>query len=472
MQLQTVSVIIPTFKGAQFLGEAIQSVLNQSYPHFELIVVNDLSPDRTDQVVDQFDDSRIKYIVHEENLGAVAARRTGVWASSGEIIAFLDQDDWFHQDKLVTHVNYLQQHSEIGVTYNARFEYEQEFKVVRKIWQPPDSVTLAELVLGFPFSPSDTVLRRKLALRDDIWDQSYVNRYGEMIFNGAEIIFGGRLALTGVKFANVGKALNFRRYHPRRVFSDILKRCETEIFCQSMILDDPRCPDDIRSMRDTAYMNTYLYWSYYAFSQNETALGQSLLRKAVGLKPALVKGQPCELVKFMMYDSASDSSIEMEEHLVMIFDQLPPEFSSLSTQFGWAKSQGYLIKGTQAIIWDRPELGRKSFAKAVEEAAKINDSFIQNLTRQLLNHQMTFGDEATENIIKNLVPYLEQVDDRAGRRLMGSYFVNQAFRGYQNRKYAQVRRQVIQAITNDPKYLFNRGVLSILVRSTANLHSS
>jgi hypothetical protein len=243
-------------------------------------------------------------------------------------------------------------------------------------------------------------------------------------------------------------------------------RCKNEQYCQDMILDDPRCPDEIRALRDTAYANIYIYWSYYAFSQCDTELGQSLLREAVRLKPELIEGKPCEWVIFIVYDSASDGSVEMEAHIEKIFDQLPPEFAALSAQYEWAVSHGYLIKGTQAIIWDRPEEGRYYIDKAVDSGARVDEAFIQSLTRQLLNHQKTFGDQATKEIVNKLVPNLERVDKHAGRRFKGNYLVNQAFQGYHEGKYDQVYSQVIRAITTEPKYLLNRGVLAILFRSS------
>lgn len=57
------------------------------------------------------------------------------------------------------------------------------------------------------------------------------------IFNGAEIIFGGRLALTGHQMADVGQTLNYRRYHPRRLFSDLAARCQAERDRQELILN-------------------------------------------------------------------------------------------------------------------------------------------------------------------------------------------------------------------------------------------
>lgn len=95
-----VTVIIPTYKRAHLVGRAIQSVLQQIYEDFELSVVDDASPDDTEEVVASFNDPRIRYIRHKHNEGAPAARNTGVGISRGEYIAFLDDDDTWHSEKL------------------------------------------------------------------------------------------------------------------------------------------------------------------------------------------------------------------------------------------------------------------------------------------------------------------------------------------------------------------------------------
>ena len=74
MAAPLVSVIVPAYNNAEFLGATIQSVLDQSYPHFELIVVNDASPDNVGEVVQQFRDPRMRTIVHAQNKGLSAAR--------------------------------------------------------------------------------------------------------------------------------------------------------------------------------------------------------------------------------------------------------------------------------------------------------------------------------------------------------------------------------------------------------------
>lgn len=112
-----VSVIIPNYNHAHFLGEAIQSVLGQSYHDFEIIVVDDGSTDNTREVVAKFG-SQVRYI-WQENQGLSAARNTGIRAARGEIIGLLDADDLYEPDFLSTLVPLLYNDPEADAVYCA-----------------------------------------------------------------------------------------------------------------------------------------------------------------------------------------------------------------------------------------------------------------------------------------------------------------------------------------------------------------
>lgn len=88
-----VSVIMPAYNRAHVIGRAIISVLEQAYTNFELIIVDDGSKDNTEEVVKSFGDPRIRFTKHEQNRGVCAARNTGIRASRGEYITFIDSDD-------------------------------------------------------------------------------------------------------------------------------------------------------------------------------------------------------------------------------------------------------------------------------------------------------------------------------------------------------------------------------------------
>ncbi len=114
--LPHVSVIIPTFNRAAFLEAAIDSVLTQSYPHFELIVVDDGSNDETPEIVSAYG-LKLRYIQKEKNEGPAAARNVGIAAAQHELLAFLDSDDWFHKDKLKLQVAQMGKYPEILISH-------------------------------------------------------------------------------------------------------------------------------------------------------------------------------------------------------------------------------------------------------------------------------------------------------------------------------------------------------------------
>jgi len=107
MTTPQVSVIIPTCNRPGLLPTAIQSVLRQSFSDFELVVVDDASEDSIDSVVMAVQDNRVRVIRHDRRRGAAAARNTGIRNTNGEFVAFLDDDDEWHPDKLTRQVSVL-----------------------------------------------------------------------------------------------------------------------------------------------------------------------------------------------------------------------------------------------------------------------------------------------------------------------------------------------------------------------------
>ena len=104
---EPVSVIIPTYNRAEFLKKAIDSVLAQTYPHYELLVVDDGSEDNTAELVSSYG-HKLRYI-KQQNRGAAAARNAGIEAARYDLLAFLDSDDWFDAEKLAEQLAHMQQ---------------------------------------------------------------------------------------------------------------------------------------------------------------------------------------------------------------------------------------------------------------------------------------------------------------------------------------------------------------------------
>lgn len=99
MEKPLVSIIVPVYNGEKYLTQCLNSILNQTYQYFEIIIINDNSPDNSKYIIDHFakKEQRIKVVKNDVNLGAMV-RHKGIQMSQGEFILFLDQDDWLNRN--------------------------------------------------------------------------------------------------------------------------------------------------------------------------------------------------------------------------------------------------------------------------------------------------------------------------------------------------------------------------------------
>jgi len=111
-----VSVVIPVFNGERFIGDAIQSVLNQTFQDFEIILVDDGSSDETERIAREFSGS-IAYH-RQQNQGAGIARNLGVALAQGDWMAFLDADDVWHPDKLAVLTRHVETYPDVAFFYS------------------------------------------------------------------------------------------------------------------------------------------------------------------------------------------------------------------------------------------------------------------------------------------------------------------------------------------------------------------
>ena len=101
------SIIIPTYNRATLLKRCLESVIGQTYPNWEAIVVDNYSEDNTEEVVKNFNDNRIKYLKNH-NYGIIAiSRNKAIDIASGDWICFLDSDDCWYENKLEIMLNYV-----------------------------------------------------------------------------------------------------------------------------------------------------------------------------------------------------------------------------------------------------------------------------------------------------------------------------------------------------------------------------
>ena len=137
-----VSVIMPSYNASRFIAESINSVLLQTYVHWELLIVDDCSKDNSVEVIQKFADidSRVKLFPLKENVGAAAARNIAIEHAQGRYIAFLDSDDVWNENKLRIQLSFMEQNS-YAFTFSGYYVMEEDGRKTGNIVRVPASLT-------------------------------------------------------------------------------------------------------------------------------------------------------------------------------------------------------------------------------------------------------------------------------------------------------------------------------------------
>lgn len=168
-----VSVIIPAYNAASYTIEAIESVLNQTFKDFEIIVVDDGSTDNTKKLLQPYIDCcKIDYI-YKENGGASSARNMGIKASKGQYIACLDCDDLWMPDKLKICMEFLDKNPEVGLVYTRAFFIDVHGNIVRISGGCCYSGMVFEKLIGNNFIINSTpIVKKECFAKVGLFDES------------------------------------------------------------------------------------------------------------------------------------------------------------------------------------------------------------------------------------------------------------------------------------------------------------
>ena len=166
MEKELVSIITPMYKGAAFVGETIESVIAQDYQNWELIIVDDCSPDDgagIAEVKKYSHDPRVKLIESKENRGSSGARNIALREAQGRFIAFLDSDDIWHPDFLTKQLQFMQvQEAPLVFSSYRRIDELTKEELLRP-FIVPERVTYKSLLKTCPIFPSTVVIDTRKA---------------------------------------------------------------------------------------------------------------------------------------------------------------------------------------------------------------------------------------------------------------------------------------------------------------------
>ena len=133
-----VSIVLPTYNGARYLRDSIQTCLEQTYPQIELVIVDDCSTDETPHILRSYEgDPRVKVIRHAVNAKLPAALNTGFAHSSGEYLSWTSDDNLFAPHAIERMVEYLEGHPVVGFVYTDYWVIDEDGQVIRRVSAGP-----------------------------------------------------------------------------------------------------------------------------------------------------------------------------------------------------------------------------------------------------------------------------------------------------------------------------------------------
>lgn len=158
-----ISIITPVYNAERFISETIESVQNQQYRHWELLLVNDQSTDNSLAIIEDYakHDDRIKVINLLENSGAAVARNTGISAATGQYIAFIDSDDVWEPEKLLRQINFMQK-GEIAFSYTDIRLIDEDGNVLKERTNVPISLDYTGLLKNTAIACSTVMIDRNV----------------------------------------------------------------------------------------------------------------------------------------------------------------------------------------------------------------------------------------------------------------------------------------------------------------------
>lgn len=255
-----VSVVVPAYNAARTIGETISSLLAQTYPNVEIIVVDDGSTDDTPARVRDAPGS--VRLVSQPNAGAAAARNHGIEVARGEYLGFLDADDIWLREKVARQVSALEADPSLGVVQSGAVYVDFNLRPLEVRRCPARRLSLWDVIefRGVVAMPSSLLMRRSAVAVAGPQDPRFEGK--------DEWEWAMRLA----RFAGLGgvpEPLMYRRVFRGSMSSSVDSHIEPGLAVLSHLFSDPTLPPEIRSRRRRAYASFYtmLAGGYFAAGQ-------------------------------------------------------------------------------------------------------------------------------------------------------------------------------------------------------------
>jgi hypothetical protein len=314
------AVIIPAYNQSQYLSQAIQSVIDQTFTDWEAVIVDDGSTDDTRQVVHSFTDSRLRYI-YQENRGLSAARNTGIRSSTAPTLSFLDSDDMFLPEKLTLLLNALAQQPELGLVAGQAIPVNENNQRVGKIMDTPLPQQPERLLLGNPLHVGSVLLRRS-------W-QEQAGFFDERLRSYEDWDMWLRLGCLGCRMGYVDKPVSLYRFHTAQMTRIGTQMTTATFAVLDKLYADPELSAAWQELRDQAYSRAYLRAAAQAYLAGQYDYAKNCIQNALQLNPSLAEDDGQSLADTFSGWIDLPKTSQPLEFLEKIYDNLPESLQAL-----------------------------------------------------------------------------------------------------------------------------------------------
>jgi glycosyltransferase involved in cell wall biosynthesis len=272
-----VSVIIPVYNGDRYIAQAVESVLNQTYHSYEVVVVDDGSTDDTQRILQGYGDRL--HAIWQENQGVAIARNRGIQASQGELVAFLDADDFFLPDKLAGQVAVFAAQPSLGIVHSGwqRVNAQGECLTVVEPWEKVPHLNLEAWLRWKPVLPSAMMFRREWLERVGGFDPRFPPA------EDTELVL--RLAASGCQADWLRQVTVCYRQHDQSAMHQGLPQAQALAAAIDHFFTLPQLPETIRLIEPQVRYNTFVWIAWYLYHTRHASEMAVYLQRAWDYTP-------------------------------------------------------------------------------------------------------------------------------------------------------------------------------------------
>ncbi|MEY3328926.1 MAG: hypothetical protein RLZZ115_1809 [Cyanobacteriota bacterium] len=253
-----ISVIIPAYNCDRYIGQAVESILNQTYPADEIIIIDDGSQDNTRQVLQPY--SNYIHYVYQENQGVSVARNHGLKLARGEFIVFLDADDIFLPNKLATQLAVFQAKPQLGLVQSGwrRVNQQGETLMDATPWDYVPELNLETWLRWKPLGTMGTLMfRREWLLKIDGFEPGLAHA------EDVDLIL--RMVLLGCESAWLHQPTVCYRQHDRNTMRDGVSQAKSINYVLDKFFNLSNIPLEIRLIENWVRYSTLVWSSWYLY---------------------------------------------------------------------------------------------------------------------------------------------------------------------------------------------------------------